>query len=394
MPLTTLPPVPVRLTLALATLALAGAFALPARAALAPVPLPAGWPARFELGAVSQPGTAAGLARRAPLGFRYQYLTGGVDSRNGWTHWNPGGSFATRYLDESRQAGMRTVFTYYQVLPSNPSQGGGEPERDLANLRSRRTMRRYFRDFRVLLRKARRRDRVVVHVEPDLWGYVEQNARRGRASSVRAAVASSGDRALRGLPNTASGFARAFVRLRDRIAPRVALAYHLSTWGTGEDPTYSKPTDAHIDALSRQAARFYRSLHADFDLVFNDVDDRDAGFEEHVNGNPDAHWEAGDFHRHAKFIAGFVRRVGRPVVLWQIPLGNSTLPDTWGRYRDSRVEWWLGDERDAHLAEARDAGIVALLFGGGAEGTTSPETDGGLFLRSAAAYYRAPLPLR
>ncbi|HEX8101984.1 MAG TPA: hypothetical protein VF533_05205 [Solirubrobacteraceae bacterium] len=372
--------------------ALAACALLPG-AAPAAVPLPGGWPDRFEIGLASQPGTAAAIRRQAPLGFRYQYLTGGVDGANGWRHWNPGGSFATRYLQESERAGLRSVFTYYQLLPSRAARGGSEPDRDLANLRDRRTMRAYFRDLRLVLRKARRHEGVVLHVEPDLWGYVEQKARRGRASSVRAAVARSGDPALRGLPNHAGGFARAVVRLRDRIAPRVTLAYHLSTWGTGEDPTYSDPSPARVDALARKAARFYRSLHARFDLVFNDVDDRDAGFEEHVNGNPGALWDAGDFHRHAAFIAGFTRRAKRPVVLWQVPLGNSTLPDTWERYRDSRVEWWLGERRDEHLAEARDAGIVALLFGGGAEGTTSAETDGGLFWRSAAAYYRAPLPL-
>ncbi len=82
------------------------------------------------------------------------------------------------------------------------------------------------------------------------------------------------------------------------------------------------------------------------------------------------------------------------MVIWQIPLGNSSLPDTWERYRDNRVEWWLGPQRDAHLREARRAGIVALLFGGGAVGTTSPETDGGLFYRLAREYYEKPLRLR
>ena len=77
------------------------------------------------------------------------------------------------------------------------------------------------------------------------------------------------------------------------------------------------------------------------------------------------------------------------MVIWQIPLGNSTLPDTWGRYRDNRVEWWLGKRRGAHLREARRAGIVALLFGAGADGNTTADTDGGLFYRLARRYYRA-----
>jgi hypothetical protein len=68
------------------------------------------------------------------------------------------------------------------------------------------------------------------------------------------------------------------------------------------------------------------------------------------------------------------------------------LPDTWGRFRDTRVQWWLGSP--AHLREERAAGVVALLFGAGADGDTTPQTDGGLFYRLARAYERAPLPLR
>ena len=50
------------------------------------------------------PGGAAALRRRAPLGFRYQYLAGGVNTGNGWATWNDNGTFVTRYVDESVKA--------------------------------------------------------------------------------------------------------------------------------------------------------------------------------------------------------------------------------------------------------------------------------------------------
>jgi hypothetical protein len=357
--------------------------------------LPRGWPDRFELGLSSQPGDATALRAKAPLGFRYQYLAGGVNTGSGWSTWNENGTFVSRYVDESRGARMIPVLTYYMMLQSRPAAGSSELERDLSNLRNADTMRAYWRDLRLALRRARGRRLVVLHVEPDLWGYMQQAARRNRAASVPAAVASSGDRALRGLPDNAAGFARAIVRLRNRLAPNVALAWHLSVWGTKEDPTYSNPSRARIAQLARISARFYRSLGARFDVVFNDVEDRDAGYNRVVNGDGGAsRWDAGDFHRHAAYIRGFTRRVRRKVVVWQIPLGNSTLPDTWGRYKDDRVEWWLGESSRAHLREARRAGIVALLFGGGADGTTTAETDGGLFYRLAKRYYEAPQELR
>jgi hypothetical protein len=354
---------------------------------------PREWPDRFEIGVSSQPGTAAAYRARAPFGLRYQYLAGGVNTGQGWATWNPGGTFASLYVAESRRARMTPVFTYYQLLQSRP-EVGGEAERDLAHLRDPAVMREYYRDFRLALRRAGS-GRVVMHVEPDLWGYVQQAARRDSAASVPAAVSTAGDPALSGLPDHAGGFARALVRLRDRIAPNVTLAWHLSVWGTEDDIAYSNPPHARVRALGRRSARFYRSLGTRFDIVFNDVADRDAGFRRKVLGDGGrSAWTPGDFRRHAAYVRTFTRATRTKVALWQIPLGNRSLPDTDRRYRDNRVEWWLGARRRAHLREARRAGIVALLFGAGAEGNTTPQTDGGLFYRLARRYYRAPLRLR
>ena len=344
---------------------------------------------RVELGVASPPGKAAALRAKAPFRYRYQYLAGGVNTGSGWSTWNANGSFVSLYVGESRRARITPVLTYYMLLQSKPSAGGDEAARDLSNLRDADTLRAYWSDLRLALSRARGKRRVILHVEPDLWGYIQQAAHGDRAATVPAAVASSGDPALKGLPNDARGFARGIVRLRNRIAKNVALAWHLSGWGTNEDITYSNPSRRHISALAARSARFYRSLGARFDLVFNDVADRDAGFREHILGDQGrSRWDAGDFHRHAAYIRGFSRRTHRKVVIWQIPLGNSALPDTWGRFRDNRVEWWLGSQRGAHLREARRAGIVALLVGGGAEGTTSPDSDGGLFYRLSRDYYR------
>jgi hypothetical protein len=350
---------------------------------------------RLELGLSSQPGTAAKQRGHAPFGFRYQYLAAGVNTGSGWSTWNPDGSFVSLYVDESRKAGVTPVLTYYNLLQSRPAVGSGERDQDLSNLRNVGTMRAYWRDLRLALNRARGTGRVILHVEPDVWGYIQQAAPGDQASSVAAAVSSSGDPALAGLPNDARGFAQAVVRLRDQTAANVKLAWHLSVWGTKEDPTYSNPSRRRIRRLARRSARFYRSLGANFDLVFNDVADRDAGYRQKVLGDGGrSRWTAGDFHRHARYIRGFTRRTHEKVVIWQIPLGNTTLPDTSGRYRDNRVQWWLGKHRRKHLREVRRAGIVALLFGAGAPGNTTPETDGGLFYRLARAYYRHPLRLR
>ena len=76
-----------------------------------------------------------------------------------------------------------------------------------------------------------------------------------------------------------------------------------------------------------------------------------------------------------------------PIVMWQIPLGNRHLPNTNRRYRDTHVATLLGSRRT--LRAYRDAGVVALLFGGGADGTTSERTDRGVFRRLAGRYVHA-----
>ena len=47
-----------------------------------------------------------------------------------------------------------------------------------------------------------------------------------------------------------------------------------------------------------------------------------------------------DFRRLNAYLAGFTRRTHTPVVLWQLPLGDTRLNNTWGHYRDNRLQWW------------------------------------------------------
>jgi hypothetical protein len=229
-------------------------------------------------------------------------------------------------------------------------------------------------------------------------------------------VASTGDPDLKGLPNDVSGFARAVVRLRNRYAKNVRLGYHLSVWGTKTDIGLQDPPDKQVDALGRRAARFYKSLHARFDMTFAEFSDRDAGFKQLVYGDGGASWwNAADFRRDVRFDRVYSKRAGQRIVKWQIPLGNTlmrAMDDTWGHYRDNRVQWLLGAHNNKHLRAYAGAGVVALLFGGGADGTTcacdargdgvtnpppkhgntrkslSGDDDGGYFRQRVQAYYR------
>ncbi len=398
----------------------------PATAAIAALPpLPEDWPSQnLELGLTDYPGGAASLHASGDFAFRYQYLAGGVNTGSGWATWNSGAKFADYYVDESIAVGMTPVFPYYQMLQSKPGVDAyyagtmDEDEADLYNLNNAATMQAYWADVRLLFQHlGAYSETIVIDVEPDLWGYIQQAASGDNAATIPAAVASSGDGDVAGLPNNAAGFAQAFVRLRDMYAPNVLLGYHMSAWGTMTDPIWQNTPLSEIDALADRAAAFEASLGAAFDLSFGDPADRDADFDRIINGDGgQSWWDAADYARWDRWIGRFVRDSGLRMVMWQIPLGNTkmrAMNNSWGHYQDNHVEWWLGDGAEANLQATVDAGVIALLYGGGADGTTSAsdamgdgttnppaingntqtsysaDDDGGYFRHQAGLYYSA-----
>lgn len=389
-------------------------------------PVPLNWPGTLQLGMSSGPDQADAMQRKAPFGLRYQYLAGGVNTGSGWATWNPDGSFVTNYVQDSRRQKMLPVFTYYMLTQSAPGRGSGpnEPEAVRANVSNPETMHAYYLDLRLFFQKAGadKKQPIVLHVEPDLWGFLHQRIAGDDAADVPIVVGSAGLPELADLPDDLRGFAQAVVRLRDGYAPNVLLGYHVSAWGAGTDPFLSNSSDATVDDLARREAVFYRSLGADFDLVFAEFSDRDSGFRHQVYGDKGrSWWDADDFNRHLRFLSRITDLTEKRIVLWQIPYGNTrmrVMNNTWNHFQDNRVEWLLDDGDRAHLREYLNAGVIAFLFGRGADGATdasdasndgmadpppvngndrpslNADDDGGYFAERAAAYYRdGPLPL-
>ncbi len=384
---------------ALAVLALATVPRAGAGPAAALPPLPAHWPKTLQIGMADDPGGAAALRKALPFGMRYQYLAGGVNTGSGWSTWNPNGTFASMYVQDSWSHGVLPVLTYYMLLQSKPG-GGDEAHADIGNLQNAQTMVAYWQDVTLLFQRIHGSKPVVVHIEPDLWGYLEQ----------------AGDVSL------ASAFAQKWIALRDKLAPNVILAYHMSGWGTKHDIVYEKPSDAVVRAYAAQSAAFYNSLHAHFDIAFEDFSDRDAGFYAKQEGNPKTWFTPADFRRHLLYAQTFVRLAHVRMVAWQIPLGNTvmrSMNNTWDHFQDNRVQWILGPSSRAHLRAYVAAGFAGFLFGRGADGATcacdaakdgitnpppingntrpslSADDDGGYFKAQARAYYKAgalPLP--
>ncbi len=405
----------------------AAAAAAPTAAASAAVSLPdipAAWPSKkLEIGLTDNPNGAASLHSTVPgMKFRYLYLAGGVNTGSGWATWNDNGKYVDYYADDSIAAGMTPVFIYYMLLQSKPNYGVlGEKAADLANAKNTSTMKSYWADVRLLFQHlGAYSETMVVDVEPDLWGYFQQASidagHADDATAVQVSVASSTDADVAAYANNVAGFARAWVHMRDKYAPNVLLSYELSHWGTYNDPIAQNLSLSEIDTLAARSVAFEQSTGAAFDLVSTDPTDRDAAFYQIIYGNSGAWWDSADYDRFNEWNSVFVRGVGLRMMLWQTPVGNTkmrAMNNTWGHYQDNHVEWWFGDGVSAHQTALLDSGVIAVFFGGGADGCTaaadamgdgvtnpaaingnttlsySADDDGGYFKHQVNAYYTA-----
>ncbi len=360
--------------------------------------IPSGLPTHLGIGLAAHPDSSGIYGwmpnSHIPWDYAYQYLSGGANTGHGWETWNTSGQFALYYAQGAASHNYIPVFSYYEMLQSNGSCGScGEAQKDLSNLNNAGTMASYFQNFTLLMQRlgsgtydgvAGFGKTAIVHVEPDLSGYAEQSVldnskcygycagQGNNPALLHAAVDSSGVGDVAGYPNTYQGFNQALLHLRDLYAPNVRLAVHVSTWATINDIGSSTDPTLDATALGQEAGSFAAQSGA-YDLIFNDVGDRDAGYYKYVYNNPNAWWDKlnvtfPNFHRWETYIGAVHSAAGKPVMIWQIPEGNQyfdTENNTNGHYQDNRAEYFFG-----HMDELAQAGVIGLLFGAGNGGST------------------------
>jgi len=436
----------------------------PETAPASPRAIPAELPAHFALGLSAQPDDQelygwlpdSGI----PWDYAYQYLAAGVNTGFGWQTWNSNAQFPLWYAQGARANGYLPVFPYYMLLQSTGTcDSCGEAQRDLSNLNNKSLMAAYYADFTNLMKRLGPETwngiggfghTAIVHVEPDLSGYAEQAVLQnshcygvctGQANNpkyLKAAVRSTGKPDVAAYPNTYAGFNLALLHLRDIYAPNVLLAFHVSDWATLYDVGSSTDTSLNASALGTKAGTFaarsgtsqLRTDTSAYDLVFNDVADRDAGYYKYMLGQPNRWWDRlnlslPNFHRWERYLSAVVQAAGKRAMVWQIPIGNQysrTENNSDGHYQDNRVEYFLG-----HVQELIDGGVIGLLFGAGnggstvqwdgkGDGVTNPasfcstdgmssgqvcndhtaqytDDDGGYLREQATAYYASPVQL-
>jgi hypothetical protein len=315
------------------------------------------------------------------------------------------------YLQESQNLGVLPVFTYYGMLKSSPAklEPGAVAAEIQKNCRDAKTMRRYFENLLLLMQLAGAHKKpVILHVEPGVWArfLTAPEFAPNTLDQIPVMVKSTGIPELEGLGDTAASFGKAFGVLRDRFAPNVLLAWHVSK----------------VDGLTPEVAADALLRCGAWELLFTDVGDRDSGFKE-ARGATDAWWKDADFIAFRDWGKQVYARTGLPLMIWRIPLGNTYMAacnNTPWHFMDNRAEYWLEKyPSNRHVAEWADAGFIGLLFGGGTiectvhkdsakDGVTNPppvagnkgeksefpDDDGGYLRLRAGAYYQSgPLKL-
>lgn len=316
-----------------------------------------------------------------PWDYVYQYITYEwyID---GW-----GGNFVKRFVDQAWRKNYIPVISVYMFLATPPATGE-DAARYAEKLQNPSTISSYLAALREAATQAQGTKPVIFQLEPDFYGFMQQlsnAAPENRPPGVRSDDPTSFPAALNipGYPNNLAGFGRYMVDLIHSTAPNVLVAPHASMWATNRDP--NTVTSTEVVPLAQRTAAFMNAMGGEqADLVFVEWSDRDAGsglrpWWDDTNQN---------LPRPSRAILwknALSAAMGKRLILWQMPVGNMSLDNTCGRYQDNRAAYAFGHPRD--LA---DAGVIGVLFGGGAQCMTQPSTDGGFVAAQGAIAYAAP----
>jgi hypothetical protein len=352
-------------------------------------------------------------AAKAPFDGRYLYLSGGLfdgtapciscasgcsaggDCSNSgggcawWGCWqydqDPPGQYAVDFVSKNEKASPKQLpmLTYYEELQASKL---GEGKAQVAALNDAAFLTRYLGDWRFVLQKIGTHP-ALLHIEPDFWGYVEQSNADPHAVPAKVTTANATDCA--GYENSAAGVAKCMIHMVRLYAPNARVGVHASAWGTNMDVFGNSDVKLDVVAEAKKMATFLTALGAkDGDFIVSDPSDRDAGYYQVTQGRK-TWWDATNatlpnFHQAFTWTRALAEAMSMPVIYWQIPVGNMSLDNTNLHYQDNRLDYFF-----THMDEVAAAHIVGLFFGAGADGPTTPESDGGNFVSKTADYRAA-----
>lgn len=337
---------------------------------------------------------ANATATAAPFDVRYQYVHSQpalsqvcyqncLDSckTNGWwgcwgtynqsesgiyiSWWN---NYVTQVTWQNAQRPQIFHWTWYSLRDLGDAAGEGDGPGEVRAVNDTTLLTHYMNDFRFFLQKIGY-SRVMVHLEPDFWGFA-RSLQNGNPHLVPAQVTAANPTDCATQENSVAGLARCLISMVRKYAPNATVGLHASCWDW----------QTNVQACGQ----YMKELGAaNGDFMVTDVSDRDAGWYD-THGGTGSWWDSQKATAYLSFVKTLSESVHKPMVLWQIPVGNATLDNTLNRYKDDKVDYLF-----SHMNQVADAHVVALLFGAGHNETTTPETDGGNLVNKTVNYWKS-----
>ncbi|WP_317621361.1 RICIN domain-containing protein [Streptomyces sp. CBMA123] len=263
---------------------------------------------------------------------------------------------------------QKYFWTWYSLRDLGDMAGQGDGPGEVVAINRADLLTRYLNDYRFFLQKIGT-SQDMIDIEPDFWGYVRS---LGDPHKVGAQVTASNPADCGSQENSAAGLAQCMIAMAHKYAPNVGAGFHLTCWD------WTTNTQGCVKDYAALGAK-----NADF--LVSDVVDRDAGwYAKPENGGRDTFWNDQKATAALTFYKTMAESVGKPVVLWQIPVGNMAQNNTLNHYKDDKVDWLM-----SHLDQVANAHVAALLFGAGQQEQTAVETDGNNLINKTIAYRNA-----
>jgi len=263
---------------------------------------------------------------------------------------------------------QKNLWTWYSLRDLGDLAGQGDGPGEVKAINRADLLTRYLNDYRFFLQKIGS-SHDLVDLEPDFWGYVRS---LGNPHQVAAQVSAADPTDCGSQENSAAGLARCMIAMGHKYAPNAGIGLHLTCWDWQSN--------------TQGCVKDYASLGAqNADFLVADVSDRDAGwYALPANGSRNTFWTDQQASTFLAFTKTVAESVGKPIVLWQIPVGNMAQNNTLNHYKDDKVDWLFG-----HMNQVANAHIAALLFGPGQQEQTTAESDGGNLISKTIAYRAA-----
>jgi len=354
----------------------------------------------------------ATVAQQAPFDVRYIYLAGGLfdgaqpcssclsctaggqscsNAAGGcrwWGCWQwdqqAPGQYLRDFLIATGTRGQIPMITYYQFLHTS---GVAEGPTQLLKAQDVALMQRYFNDWRFTLKQIGTAP-ALLHIEPDLWGYAQHL--NVSPHLILAAVASANPTDCGGMANTVAGLGQCMIGMVRKYAPNAKVGLHASGWGSKLDALFNTNPLLNVEAEAWKVADFLLETGAaQGDFIVVETSDRDAQWYQVRLGSASHWWDASNttlphFHQAFRWARALSERMGKPHLWWQVPLGNMSLPGQTNKWKDNRVDYFLG-----HMNEVAASHGLGVVFGEGHSEQTTASTDNGNFVTRAKAYFAA-----